>query len=489
MKAAAPAGRGDHTSIDNPGSLAQTVANISGERVYFVSLGCPKNRVDSEVMLGAMDQAGHALVGSPEEADVIVVNTCGFIDAAKEESIDTILEMAQYKTQGSCRRLVVTGCLTQRYPDEVAREIPEIDHILGSADYVDIASVIATKPRSETQPARARKRRGSLPVIQVSATPEYLYDHTSPRRVTGPRHSVYVKIAEGCDRPCAFCIIPKLRGPQRSRSIESVVSEVRSLADGGAREINLVAQDLTRYGWDLEGRPTLAMLLRALAEVEGIDWIRLHYAYPTAFSDELIDVIAGHPSVVPYVDVPLQHIDDDMLRWMRRGHSARVTHELIERLRSRIDGLVLRTTFIVGHPGETDERFRALCDFVRNVEFDRMGAFTYSLESGTASAELPDRVSAKVAAERRDELMAIQRAISARKQEELIGTDMKVMVDGVSSESELLLEGRWYGQAPEIDGTVYLADGTAQPGQIVTARVTDARDYDLAASINSSSDA
>jgi ribosomal protein S12 methylthiotransferase len=322
-------------------------------------------------------------------------------------------------------------------------------------------------------------------VISVSTTPEYLYDHTSPRLVTGARHSVYVKIAEGCDRPCAFCIIPKLRGPQRSRSIESVVMEVRSLAARGAREINLVAQDLTRYGWDLDGKPTLAMLLRALAEVDGIDWIRLHYAYPTAFSDELIDVIAGHPTVVPYIDVPLQHIDDDMLRWMRRGHSARITHQLIDRLRARIDGLVLRTTFIVGHPGETDDRFRALCDFVRAVEFDRMGAFTYSIEDGTASAELPDRVPPELAGERRDELMAIQRGISARKQLDLVGTDLKVMVDGLSSESELLLEGRWYGQAPDIDGTVYLADGTAQPGDIVTARVTDARDYDLAASISS----
>ncbi|HKE19776.1 MAG TPA: 30S ribosomal protein S12 methylthiotransferase RimO [Kofleriaceae bacterium] len=450
--------------------------------VYFVSLGCPKNRVDSEVMLGSLAGAGHVLVESPDEAEVIVVNTCGFIDAAKEESIDTILEMAQYKESGSCRKLVVTGCLTQRYPDEVAREIPEIDHILGSADFAGIADVVADAPAGARG---ARRGRRVLPVVEVSETPAYLYDHTAPRLITGPRFSVYVKIAEGCDRPCSFCIIPKLRGPQRSRSIDSVATEVERLVAEGAREVNLVAQDLTRYGADLADRPTLAQLLARLARIADLRWIRMHYTYPSAWSDELIDVVAGEPKVVKYVDVPLQHIDEQMLKIMRRGHSARVTGALLERLRARIPGLVLRSTFIVGHPGETDEAFESLCRFVEAEELDRVGVFTYSREAGTVSALLPHRVPASVAIERRDRLMEIQRGISRRKNQALIGRDIEVLVEGVSDESELLLQGRWYGQAPEIDGSVYLADGSAAPGQLVRARVTDGSDYDLAASLSS----
>jgi ribosomal protein S12 methylthiotransferase len=444
----------------------------SPRSIYFVSLGCPKNRVDSEVMLGSLAEAGHVLVDAPDQAEVIVVNTCGFIDAAKEESIDTILEMAEYKERGACKKLVVTGCLTQRYPDQVAREIPEIDHILGSADFAGIAEVVGA-------PARGRK----LPVMQVSETPEYLYDHTAPRVITGPRHSVYVKIAEGCDRPCAFCIIPKLRGPQRSRSIESVVTEVERLVGDGAREVNLVAQDLTRYGADLDDKPSLAQLLARLGQVAGLRWIRMHYTYPSAWTDELIEVVAGESKIVKYVDVPLQHIDDQMLKIMRRGHSARVTGALLERLRRGIPGLVLRSTFIVGHPGETGEMFDALCRFVETEELDRVGVFTYSREPGTTSAILPNRVPAKLAAERRDHLMEIQRGISRRKNQALVGRDIEVLVEGVSDESEHLLQGRWYGQAPEIDGSVYLADGQAHPGELVRARVTDGADYDLAASL------
>ncbi len=448
--------------------------------IYFVSLGCPKNRVDSEVMLGSLAEAGHVLVQAPDEAEVIVVNTCGFIDAAKEESIDTILEMAQYKESGSCRKLVVTGCLTQRYPDEVAREIPEIDHILGSADFAGIAEVVA-----QSVP-RARRGARSLPVVQVSETPEYLYDHTAPRIISGPRFSVYVKIAEGCDRPCSFCIIPKLRGPQRSRSIDSVAAEVEHLVAEGAREVNLVAQDLTRYGADLDDKPTLAQLLARLGRVADLRWIRMHYTYPSAWSDGLIEVVADEPKVVKYVDVPLQHIDDQMLKVMRRGHSARVTGALLERLRKRIPDLVLRSTFIVGHPGETDEMYESLCRFVETEELDRVGVFTYSREAGTVSALLPHRVPAEVAVERRDRLMEIQRGISRRKNQALVGRDLEVLVEGVSDESELLLQGRWYGQAPEIDGSVYLADGSAQPGELVRARVTDGSDYDLAASLAAS---
>lgn len=442
-------------------------------KVYFVSLGCPKNRVDTEVMLGEVARAGLQRVDQPDDAEVIVVNTCGFIDAAKEESIDTILEMAQYKTEGRCDKLVVTGCLTQRYPAEVAAELPEIDHILGSADYASIARVVASG-------ASARR----LPVVEVADTPEWIYDDTTPRILTGATHSAYVKIAEGCDRPCAFCIIPKLRGPQRSRTIDSVAREIEQCVAQGAREINLIAQDLTRYGVDLPNKPTLAALLRRIAPIDGVRWIRLHYTYPTAFTDELIDAIAGQPTVVPYIDCPLQHIDDDVLKRMRRGHTSRVTRELIERLRGRIDGLVLRTTFIVGHPGETEDAFSRLRDFVGETRFDHVGAFTYSREQGTVAAMLPGRVDDEVAAERRDQLMTLQQGISAARLQAMVGRELDVLVDGVSDESDLVLEGRWYGQAPEIDGRVYLGDGDAQVGEFVRCRVTDASDYDLAASIS-----
>ncbi len=457
--------------------------------IYFVSLGCPKNQVDTELMLGQVQAAGHDLVDTPEGADVIVVNTCAFIDAAKEESIDTILEMAQHKGRGKkTGKLVVTGCLAQRYADELAKDIPEIDHILGSADFPSLAKAIAPAAvallPNGSKKAKAKK---ALPVIQVSETPTYIYDHESPRVRIGATHSAYVKIAEGCDRPCSFCIIPKLRGPQRSRRIDDIVAEAAALAKGGALELNLIAQDLTRYGWDQgsspESRQTLAQLLKELGKVDGVEWIRLHYTFPSAFDNELIDVIASEPKVVKYIDVPLQHISDAMLKRMRRGHSSRVTRELVKTLRARIDNLVLRTTFIVGHPGETADEFAELCAFVEESKFDRAGAFTYSVEPGTTSALLPHRVPDDVMAERQQQLMEIQRQISRARNEAMVGKEIDVLVDGVSSESEYLLEGRWYGQAAGIDGVTYLANGQAPTGSLVRARVTQASDYDLAASL------
>ncbi len=450
---------------------------MSGQNIYFVSLGCPKNQVDTEVMLGQVQAAGHALCDEPEDADVIVVNTCAFIDQAKAESINTILEMAEHK-KDRAKKLVVTGCLAQRYADEIATEIPEIDHILGSSDFMSIAKAIAP---AAARGGRSQKKK--LPVVEVSATPAYVYDHDTPRVRIGARHTAYVKIAEGCDRPCSFCIIPKLRGPQRSRSIDDIAAEVAQLGGEGVKEVNLIAQDLTRYGWDLEGRPTLAALLRRIAGTKGIHWIRLHYTFPSAFTDELIDVIAGEPTIAKYVDVPLQHIDDGMLKLMRRGHSARVTYELVERLRARIPGVVLRSTFIAGHPGETDEMFGSLKRFLTEVELDRVGVFPYSIEPGTTSAMLPHRVPQELADARVAELMALQAEISKRKLERLVGQELDVLVDGVSEETDLLLEGRFYGQAPGIDGVVYLADGTAPSGSIVRARVTQASEHDLAASL------
>lgn len=446
----------------------------SSQSIYLVSLGCPKNRVDSEVVLGDASAHGHTIVDKPEDADVIVVNTCGFIESAKEESIDTILEMAQYKAAGSgkCQELVVTGCLSQRYPTELRNEIPEIDHVLGSGDFREVIKIL-----------NSRSNRQALPILGVSKTPAFLYDHNTPRIVTGHQHTAYVKIAEGCDRPCAFCIIPKLRGPQRSRTIASVVSEITSLCARGTKEINLIAQDLTRYGVDLADKPTLAALLRELEGIEGLSWVRLHYTYPSAFTDELIEVIADSSVVAKYIDVPLQHIDDDMLKRMRRGHSSRVTHDLIDRLRTRIDNVVLRSTFIVGHPGESDEVFERLCDFVREARLDHVGAFTYSKEEGTVSGLLPHRVAANVMQERQATLMEIQREISRSKNQAKVGQTIQVLVEGESDESEYLMQGRWYGQAPEIDGSVYLSNCEAPIGAMVMARVTDGSDYDMAASV------
>jgi len=446
----------------------------ASQNIYFVSLGCPKNQVDTEVMLGQVQAAGHALCDAPEDADVIVVNTCAFIDQAKAESINTILEMAEHKKERA-RKLVVTGCLAQRYADEIATEIPEIDHILGSSDFPSIAKVLTPAPAS-----RSKKK---LPVVQVTSEPAYIYDHDAPRVRIGARHTAYVKIAEGCDRPCSFCIIPKLRGAQRSRSIDDIAAEVATLGAEGVKEINLIAQDLTRYGWDLDGRPTLAALLRRIAGTPGIHWIRLHYTFPSAFTDELIDVIASEPTIAKYIDVPLQHIDEGMLKLMRRGHSARITHELIAQLRARIPGVVIRSTFISGHPGETEEMHQALKQFLLDAQLDRVGVFPYSIEPGTVSAMLPHRVPQEIADARAAELMALQAEISKGKLERLVGQEIEILVDGVSEETDLLLEGRFYGQAPGIDGTVYLADGTAPIGSIVRARVTQASEHDLAASL------
>ena len=472
-------------AVAPPVAAPTVVAAPVGQRIYFVSLGCPKNQVDTELMLGQVAGAGHQLVHSPDEADVIVVNTCAFIDAAKEESVDTILEMAEFKKSktASASRLVVTGCLAQRYSAELAKDIPEIDDIIGSADYQALSGALATVRPAPSKTPGGRTRR-ALPMITVSETPTYIHDHDAPRVLIGQTYSAYVKIAEGCDRPCSFCIIPKLRGPQRSRSIDDIVAEVRMLAANGTVEINLIAQDLTRYGWDLAPRPTLAMLLRALGKVDGIRWIRLHYTFPSAFDDDLIDTIASEPKVAKYIDVPLQHISDKMLKRMRRGHSSRVTRELVAKLRERVEGVVIRSTFIVGHPGETQAEFDELCDFVQAAQLDRAGAFPYSIEPGTVSAILPHRVPPAVAQERHQILMEIQRKISLAKHEAMVGREIDVLVSGVSPESEFVLEGRWYGQAPSIDGTTYLTDGTAKVGTIVRARVTQGTDYDIAASLD-----
>jgi len=439
------------------------------KKVYFVSLGCPKNQVDTEVMLGVVRDQGHTLVDAPEDADTLVVNTCGFIEEAKKESIETILELAQVKAKGERKRLVVAGCLSQRYSKELAEEMPEVDNFLGSADMLGLSQVLAEQaPRVGVSPLGRRA---------------YLYDHTTPRQVSGRRHSAYVKIAEGCDRPCAFCIIPKLRGPQRSRTIASLVAEAEALAAQGAREICLVAQDLTTYGTDLDEPRTIEALLAGLVQVEGLRWIRLHYAFPTTVRDDLLKMIAGEPKIAAYLDVPLQHVDTDVLKKMRRGYTERVVRDLVERLRAQGTYIYLRTTMLVGHPGETEAAFQRLYDFVEEGAIDHLGVFPWSREEGTPSALLPSRVSAEVAEERRLALMELQEEIRLARHEAMVGEELEVLIDGESDESEFLLEGRHEGQAPGIDGKVILADGTAKVGDLVRARVTQADAHDLVASL------
>ena len=437
----------------------------SPRTIHFVSLGCAKNRVDTEVMLGVSHESGFAHVDDPAEAEVIVVNTCGFIGPAREESIDTILQMGAHKEEGTCEKLVVTGCLSQRYPEELAPEIPEVDHFLGSSDMLKLGAVLRGRPER----------------MLVGNPAEYTMRADDPRVLTEAAHRAYVKIAEGCNRSCAFCAIPSFRGKQRSRPIEDLVREAERLAAAGVVELNLISQDTIAYGRDLDARPTLAMLLEALAAVDGIRWVRAHYLYPESLTDSLIDAIQGVDEILPYVDMPLQHASDRMLQRMRRGHGGERMVRVVQRLRRAIPDLVFRTTFIVGHPGESDADFDELCKFIEWAEFDHVGVFLYSPEEGTPSETMEDAPDSAIAEERRAVLMEVQQPISRSRLELRIGTELDVLVEGVSDESELLLQGRWWGQAPEVDGNVYLANGTAKPGEIRRVVVTDAADYDLLA--------
>jgi ribosomal protein S12 methylthiotransferase len=439
-------------------------AHPSGERtIHFVSLGCPKNRVDTEVMLGVAEDAGYHHVTDPALANVIVVNTCGFIDAAKKESIDTILELSSHKQAGACERLVVTGCLSQRYSGEIAEEMPEVDNVLGSSDMLKLASVLA----------------GTGERVMVGNPADWVMGAADPRRVSTRGRSAYVKIAEGCNRTCAFCVIPQIRGKQRSRVDDDIVREVETLAAQGVLEVNLVSQDTIAYGRDLDSRSGLAALVRRVAEVPGIHWVRLHYLYPEKLDEELIELLGGHPRVVPYIDMPLQHAADGMLRRMRRGHGGKRLYELVDRLKTKIDGVVLRSAFIVGHPGETPEEFDELLAFVRYAELDHVGVFRYSDEPSATAFALADKVPEKTAAARAKRLMTLQRPISRRKNRARIGSDLEVLVEGPSENEDFVFVGRHAGQAPEVDGAVYLSGGEVRPGELRTVRITQASDYDL----------
>jgi len=431
--------------------------------VHFRSLGCPKNLLDTEVMLGTLASSGFALAEELEDADVAVVNTCSFIESAREESVKAILEVADLRESGRLRALVVTGCLPQRYGADLAKELPEVDAFLGTSAFPEIARVL--------EDALAGRGRG----VYVEAGRTHLYDDASPRLLTGPAHSAYVKIAEGCDRVCAFCAIPGIRGRFQSRRLDSLVAEARALAAAGVREINLVAQDSTSWGKDLPpvpgaGRQRLHDLVRALDAVDGLDWIRLLYIYPSAVTDELIDAFAGAKRVLPYVDVPLQHASDRMLERMKRGSTAERQRGLVAKLRKGIHGVTLRTTFIVGFPGETEDDFQQLLDFVAESRFDRVGIFRYSDEEGTAALDLDQKVPRAVARERYRRLAKLQAGIQSELLAARIGSEAEVLVDVAIGAGRA--RGRLASQAPEIDGVVFLRGAGLAPGQLVPARIT-----------------
>jgi ribosomal protein S12 methylthiotransferase len=468
-------------------------------RIGLVSLGCPKNLVDGEVMLGYAQQAGHEITADPQDADVIVVNTCAFIDHAKQESIDTILEMAQHKRDGKCRRLVVTGCLAERYRDELKKEIPEIDAVLGTGEVPQIVEAIGSMTEN-----RGPRIGGSIPmtffkqnpapgssivgpgtsVLDPRPLPTYLYDADSPRVVTTPRHFAYVKVAEGCDYTCAFCIIPTLRGEYRSRTRASIVAEARALAARGVKELLLISQDTTFYGIDRSERGALATLLRELNDVDGLEWIRLLYLYPTTITDDVLAAMADCAKVCRYIDLPLQHASADVLKRMRRPGNRKTYDTLLARIRDRVPGVTVRTTFIVGFPGETEAEFAELEGFVEDTGFDHLGVFTYSHEEGTRAFAVTDDVPAAAKRKRRDRIMRRQQRIVEARQQSRIGADVAVLVDGPSAEHELVLQGRLEGQAPDIDPVVYLTDcdpSVFGRGDLIRARIVGAQGYDLLA--------
>lgn len=441
---------------------------MAARRVHFLTLGCPKNQVDSEVMLGVLAGRGHALVTDPEDADVLVVNTCAFIGPAKEESIDAILDLARVKGAGAGRRLVVTGCLAQRYADELRAELPEVDAFVGTGDLLHIADAVEGAPAAA--PVVYRGAQHVLPAHAVA-----------PRVRTGGWWTSYLKVSEGCDHQCSFCIIPTIRGRHESRPMDDLLAEATSLADAGTLELNLIAQDLTAYGRDRRDGSSLAVLLRALAvRVPAIRWLRLLYAYPSSVTDELLEVMATEAAVCRYLDMPLQHASDRMLRAMRRERSAAALRRLVARIRAAVPDVALRTAFIVGFPGETEDDVRALCDFVGEIGFDHVGVFEYSHEERTAAGALDDDVPATEKRVRRGRVMAAQAAVSAARVRAWIGRSTEVLVERELEDGRLV--GRMPGQAPEIDGVVYLR-GEAAPGDLVTAAIVGADVYDLHAAI------
>src|SRR6202522_1467787 len=493
-------------SVSTEKTISATSGPIAPAKVGFVSLGCPKNLVDSEVMMGLLAQAGAELTPNAEDADVIVVNTCSFIGSAQQESIDTILEMARHKTGGKAKRLVVAGCLVERFHDEIQKNIPEGEAVVGTGELEKIlaaagvtqtprspspfniltSKTLTSRPEGDHRREQGRFARDSWDGA-VADLPNYLYDDRTPRVLTTPRSSAYIKIAEGCDHPCSFCIIPQLRGQFRSRRFESVVAEAERLAQSGVREITLIGQDTTCYGEDFGLKDGLALLLEKLATIEELRWIRFLYAYPNKITGKLLDAIASSEKICSYMDVPLQHASATVLKRMKRGGGADVFLRSIAKMRRTIPGLTLRTSFIVGFPGEPEKEFQELCDFVSEARFDWMGTCSYSGQEGADAYGLEKKLSLREIERRRKHLMGIQRQISKKKKKELVGQEFDLLLEGASEETDLLMEGRTAMHAPEIDGKVFVNDFPAEtepkPGEFYRCQVTEAHDYDLVAKI------
>ena len=486
-------------TVARPTGQATEKKSKAPAKVGFVSLGCPKNLVDSEVMMGMLSRAGADLISRAEDADVIVVNTCSFIDSAQQESVNTILEMARHKSDGRARKLVVAGCLVERFRDEIRKNIPEVDAVVGTGELEKILAatgvapaadspfrILQSRPEGEARAAQGRFSREDWDGA-ITDLPNYLYDETTPRVLATPGYTAYLKIAEGCDHPCTFCISPQLRGQFRSRRFESVIAEAEQLAASGVREITLIGQDTTCYGEDLGLKDGLALLLEKLASIDGLRWVRFLYAYPNKITGRLLETIAAHDKICSYIDVPLQHASASALKRMKRGGGADIFLRSIEKMRRTIPGLTLRTSFIVGFPGETEKEFQELCEFVTQAQFDWMGAFGYSDQDGASAFHLEGKLSTKEIERRRKHLMQIQKRISRKNKKRLVGKEFDLLLEGPAEESDLLLEGRTAMHAPEIDGKVLVNDAPdgmePRPGEFYRCQITEAHDYDLVARI------
>ncbi len=441
------------------------------KKLFQISLGCSKNLVDSEVMLGLLSGAGYTVCETPEEADLLLVNTCGFIQPAVEEAIDEILAMAEVKKADPNKKLVVTGCLVQRYRDSLAAEIPEVDCFIGTDGFQDILLHLAAIGRTDER-------------LTVKAPPTFIMDSATPRRLSTPAHRAFLKITEGCINRCTYCMIPSIRGTLRSREMEDIVREAVRLQDQGVKELCLIAQDLTAYGLDRASKtPQLVALLKMLLEQTTIPWLRLLYLHPQRVSQPLLDLMTANPRLLPYLDIPVQHVSDRILKLMNRPYGRKYLEELFARIRRTLPDIALRTTLMVGFPGETEAEVDAMESFLREQRLDHVGIFTYSNEDGCAAANLPDHCHEEQMEERRERLMAVQAEISAAKNRQRVGQELEVLVDGISGETDLLLEGRSRYQAPEVDGAVYIADGVCAPGDLVRVRITEAHTYDLVGEI------
>jgi ribosomal protein S12 methylthiotransferase len=468
---------------ENMSSQAKIVANATilnksqalkaegAKKVHFVSLGCAKNLVDGEIMLGTLLKEGYSITDNADGADTVVVNTCGFIDEAKRESISKILEMTEMKQAGQIKKLVVAGCLTQRYKDDLVNELPEADLFIGSGEFQNIATILKNNEAGSTQKT-------------FFALPTYLQEEHTPRVNSGPEYRAYLKISEGCLKRCAFCAIPKIRGNLQSRRLKAILSEAKLLVAGGVRELNIISHDFTDYGFDLRRKvlnatETPVELLAELAKLDGLDWVRVLYLYPDGITDEMIALIKNEPKLVKYFDMPLQHINNDVLKRMNRHMTGEEIRERLAKIRAEIPEAVIRTQFIVGFPGETEEQFQELLKFVEEQRFDRVGCFMYSPEDNTAGGKMADQIDEETKQRRHDELMALQMEISREKHQAFIGKIVPVLVEGFSEETDLLLQGRMSQQAPDIDGVVLINDGQAEVGEMVNVRITDSHDYDL----------